>query len=199
MHSGDHIYADDPIPESIPLADGSRWVNVVTPEKSRPAVTLDRTAFYPTSGGQPHDTGLLGGVAVLDVIDDDARVLHVLASPLAPDTVAAGVVVAGVVDAGRRLDHRQQHTGQHVLSAAFDRLFNVRTVSFHMSADVSTIVPRIQEPVTSFEHSAVATENGIASVFGRSQTERVTNIIERAAHPDARESLREAAVGMGLL
>jgi acyl-CoA hydrolase len=71
--------------------------------------------------------------------------------------------------------------------------------SWHKKADTSTIVPRIQEPVTSFEHSAVATENGIASVFGRSQRERVTNIIERAAHPDAREGLREAAAEMGML
>lgn len=71
--------------------------------------------------------------------------------------------------------------------------------SWHRKADVSTIVPRIQEPVTSFEHSAVATEHGIASVFGRSQRERVTNIIERAAHPDAREGLRAAAAEMGVL
>jgi acyl-CoA hydrolase len=71
--------------------------------------------------------------------------------------------------------------------------------SWHKKADVSTIVPRIQEPVTSFEHSAVATENGIASVIGRSQRERVTNIIERAAHPDAREALRASASEMGLL
>jgi acyl-CoA hydrolase len=71
--------------------------------------------------------------------------------------------------------------------------------SWHRKANVSTIVPRIQEPVTSFEHSAVATENGIASVFGRSQSERVINIIERAAHPDARAELREAAASMGLL
>jgi len=71
--------------------------------------------------------------------------------------------------------------------------------SWHRKANVSTIVPRIQEPVTSFEHSAVATENGIATMFGRSQSERVTNIIERAAHPDARGDLREAALEMGLL
>jgi acyl-CoA hydrolase len=71
--------------------------------------------------------------------------------------------------------------------------------SWHQKANVSTIVPRIQEPVTSFEHSAVATENGIASVFGRSQRERVTNIIEKAAHPDAREGLRAAATEMGLI
>ena len=71
--------------------------------------------------------------------------------------------------------------------------------SWHKKANVSTIVPRLQEPVTSFEHSAVATENGIARVFGRSQSERVRNIIDQAAHPEAREELREAAASMGLL
>jgi acyl-CoA hydrolase len=71
--------------------------------------------------------------------------------------------------------------------------------SWHKKADVSTIVPRINEPVTSFEHSAVATENGIATMFGRSQHDRVTNIIERAAHPDVRDELREAAGQLGLL
>lgn len=71
--------------------------------------------------------------------------------------------------------------------------------SWHKKANVSTIVPRLQEPVTSFEHSAVATENGIARVFGHSQSERVTNIIDKAAHPDARDELRAAAASMGLL
>ncbi len=71
--------------------------------------------------------------------------------------------------------------------------------SWHKKADVSTIVPRIDEPVTSFEHSAVATENGIATMFGRSQADRVTNIIDRAAHPAVRDELRDAAGRMGLL
>lgn len=71
--------------------------------------------------------------------------------------------------------------------------------SWHKKANVSTIVPRISEPVTSFEHSAVATENGIATMFGRSQRDRVTNIIDRAAHPDVRDELRDAAGEMGLL
>lgn len=75
----------------------------------------------------------------------------------------------------------------------------IALASWHKKANASTIVPRLQEPVTSFEHSYVATENGVATVFGRSQPERVTNIIEQAAHPDARESLRESAVQMGLL
>ena len=99
----------------------------------RPAVTLDRTAFYPTSGGQPFDTGRLAEVDVVETIDADA-VIHVLASPL-----AAGSTVAGEINWTRRFDHMQQHTGQHLLSAAFDRLFENPTVSFHMGADVSTI------------------------------------------------------------
>ena len=100
----------------------------------RLAVVLDRTAFYPTSGGQPHDTGVLGEVRVLDVVDDGDRILHVLESSL-----EIGALVRGAIDPARRLDHRQQHTGQHVLSAAFDRVFSNRTVSFHLGTEVSTI------------------------------------------------------------
>src|SRR3954469_3077009 len=96
-------------------------------------VVLDRTAFYPTSGGQPFDTGTLGGARVLDVEDDNGTIRHVVDAPL-----PAGQSVHGRVDWARRLDHMQQHTGQHVLSAAFDRLIGVRTVSFHMGAEVST-------------------------------------------------------------
>jgi alanyl-tRNA synthetase len=100
----------------------------------RPAVVLDRTAFYPTSGGQPFDLGTLGGVGVVEVIDtDDGRLLHVLESTLASGRVA------GQVEWSRRFDHMQQHTGQHVLSAAFARIANARTESFHLSADHATI------------------------------------------------------------
>ncbi len=98
-------------------------------------VTLDQTAFYPASGGQPFDTGTLGGAAVSEVIDrDDGTVVHVVSGAL-----KAGEVVSGQVDWARRFDHMQQHTGQHVLSAAFDRLFGVRTESFHMGQLSSTI------------------------------------------------------------
>lgn len=100
----------------------------------RQAAVLDRTAFYPTSGGQPHDTGRLNDVRVVDVVDDGDRILHVVESSL-----QAGASVRGAVDPMRRLDHRQQHTGQHVLSAAFDRMFSNRTVGFHMGTEVSTI------------------------------------------------------------
>lgn len=99
------------------------------------SVVLDRTAFYPTSGGQPFDTGTLGAARVVDVEDDDDGVIHhVVSASLEP-----GTRVHGRIDWPRRLDHMQQHTGQHVLSAAFDRLFQVRTTSFHLGGEVSTI------------------------------------------------------------
>ena len=98
-------------------------------------VTLDQTAFYPTSGGQPFDTGTLGGAAVTDVIDrEDGAVIHVVSGSL-----NVGDEVSGEIDWARRFDHMQQHTGQHLLSAAFDRLFSVRTESFHMGQLSSTI------------------------------------------------------------
>jgi alanyl-tRNA synthetase len=101
----------------------------------RATVVLDETAFYPTSGGQPFDTGLLGASHVIDVIDDDAGMIrHVVDKPLTP-----GEQVHGAIDWPRRLDHMQQHTGQHVLSAAFDHLFDVRTVSFHLGRETATI------------------------------------------------------------
>ncbi len=103
--------------------------------EGRPAVVLDRTAFYPTSGGQPFDTGTLGGVRVVDVIDaDDGSIAHVLDAAL-----NEGLPVRGEIDWTRRFDHMQQHTGQHVLSAAFDHLFGNPTVSFHMGAGVATL------------------------------------------------------------
>ena len=100
----------------------------------KPAVHLDRTAFYPTSGGQPFDTGRLGDVTVLDTIDEDEDIVHVVSAP-----IHAGSTVRGEIDWPRRFDHMQQHTGQHVLSAAFDRLFDNRTTSFHMGTESSTI------------------------------------------------------------
>ena len=100
----------------------------------KPAVVLNRTAFYPSSGGQPYDTGTLDAAQVVDVVDlDDGRIAHVL------DRVPGGPTLHGTVDWTRRFDHMQQHTGQHVLSAAFDRVRQVRTESFHLGTDYSTI------------------------------------------------------------
>ena len=96
-------------------------------------VYLDRTAFYPASGGQPHDFGSINGVEVLEVIDDGDRIAHLIAGPLQPGTATCRV------DWARRLDHMQQHTGQHLLSAVWEHLYGYQTVSFHMGAEVSTI------------------------------------------------------------
>ncbi len=96
-------------------------------------VYLNRTAFYPTSGGQPSDLGTLGGQRVLEVTDEDGAIAHTLSAPLARASVQ------GEIDWARRLDHMQQHTGQHLLSAVFVELLNIPTLSFHMGADVSTV------------------------------------------------------------
>ncbi|MFY9728532.1 MAG: alanyl-tRNA editing protein [Bryobacteraceae bacterium] len=96
-------------------------------------VYLDRTAFYPASGGQPCDTGSIAGCAVLDVVDEGDRIAHRLSAPLA----AAEADCA--IDWDRRFDHMQQHSGQHLLSAVFEELFALHTVSFHLGAESATI------------------------------------------------------------
>ena len=108
----------------------------------KPALILDRTAFYPTSGGQVFDTGLIETenekLRVTEVGDaEDGRVIHYLEAPL--KEIKPGTRVRGQIDATRRRDHMQQHTGQHVLSAAFVRLYNMPTVSFHMGDDYCSI------------------------------------------------------------
>ena len=107
-------------------------------------IALDQTAFYPTSGGQPHDTGRLIAtsrsgalleVPVSNVEEDDAgEVWHTTGKPL-----QEGTAVRGVVDMARRRDHMQQHSGQHLLSAVLQRNFGLKTVSFHLGADSSAI------------------------------------------------------------
>lgn len=111
-------------------------------DSPRPALILDRTAFYPTSGGQVHDRGLIStegeSIEVEEVAEaEGGRVIHYLEAP--PKEVKPGSKVRGQIDATRRRDHMQQHTGQHVLSAAFVRLYNVPTVSFHMGDDYCSI------------------------------------------------------------
>lgn len=113
-----------------------------------PAVVLDRTAFYPTGGGQPYDTGSLhisslqgNGIPVLDVVEreGDRAVIHVLSRIEAVDTLRPGVQVQGEIDWSRRFDHMQQHTGQHILSQAFAQKAGAATIGFHLSGDYSTI------------------------------------------------------------
>jgi alanyl-tRNA synthetase len=113
-------------------------------ESPRPAILLDRTAFYPTSGGQIHDTGWIvphepgARFRVSEVADaEDGQVIHYLEAPI--KEVQPGTRVHGEIDSARRRDHMQQHSAQHVLSAAFVRLFNMPTVSFHMADDYCSI------------------------------------------------------------
>ena len=97
-------------------------------------VVLDRTAFYPTSGGQPNDTGQLGKASVADVTErEDGAIVHLT------DCALEAASVHGTIDWLRRFDHMQQHTGQHLLSAAFVELFKMQTVSFHLGGESSTI------------------------------------------------------------
>jgi len=113
--------------------DGERW-----------KIVLDRTAFYPTSGGQPYDTGKLGDVPVVEVADVEHKVVHYASAaiPVGP--------VHGVIDWPRRIEHMQQHTGQHLLSAAFIELFEFQTVSFHLGRGISTI--DLDTPAVKAEH-----------------------------------------------
>jgi alanyl-tRNA synthetase len=96
-------------------------------------IYLDRTAFYPTSGGQPHDTGTLAGAAVLDVVDEGERIAHLMAAPLRVEAAH------GTVDWPRRFDHMQQHTGQHLLSAVLHERFGHATVAVHFGRESSTL------------------------------------------------------------
>ncbi len=100
-----------------------------------PALILDQTYFYPSSGGQPNDLGAIDGVPVIDVIarQEDGEVVHVL------DGVVDGETVTGVIDRARRVDHMQHHTGQHILSQAFVQVAAASTVGFHLSVESVTI------------------------------------------------------------
>jgi len=161
-------------------------------------IYLAETAFYPTSGGQPHDVGSLGGAPVVDVIDEGDRVAHVLAAPAAP-----GDRLDGHIDWARRFDNMQQHTGQHLLSAVLEELYGFKTVSVHFGEDVSTLdvdtetlghdqVARAEEranavvaedrPVTvSFEDASSA--SGLRKASAREGTLRVVSIegLDRSA------------------
>ena len=107
---------------------------IIDASSDRRRIYLNRTAFYPTSGGQPHDLGTINGVELIEVVDEeDGRIAHVLTAPL--DATEA----TGHVDWVRRFDHMQQHTGQHLLSAVLLDLCGAQTVGFHLGPDASTI------------------------------------------------------------
>lgn len=105
-------------------------VALAVQDSEGPSITLAETAFYPTSGGQPADLGRLDGVGIIDVREEAEEIWHVLEAGGAAPTV--GQRVRGVIDWDRRFDHMQQHTGQHILSAAFLQALNAQTVAVHM-------------------------------------------------------------------
>jgi len=122
------------------------------------AVTLDRTAFYPTGGGQPSDTGTLQGLQVVECIDDENdNVLHIIQGR-APEI---GATVTGRIDWPRRLDHIQQHTGQHILSQAFITLFNAPTRGFRVLDQICEIDVELANPGDAVIDRAVELANNV--------------------------------------
>ena len=150
-------------------------------------IYLDRTAFYPSSGGQPFDLGWLGGVPVTDVVDEGDRIVHVLSDAVA---IQAGPIQAKV-DWGRRFDHMQQHTGQHLLSAVFLEELQAETVSFHLGAQSATIDLKID----------ALNPAAVQSVEQRANELVFKNLPVTVEFQDVREAtdLRKASERQGLL
>jgi alanyl-tRNA synthetase len=136
----------------------ARVINITPRVSGRVGVTLDRTAFYPTGGGQLSDTGTLAGASVIECIDEgEAGVLHLIqgAGP------QIGQTVTGRIDWPRRLDHLQQHTAQHILSQAFIQLFGAETRSFRMMQETSEIDVALNDPSTERISRAVELANKV--------------------------------------
>jgi alanyl-tRNA synthetase len=159
----------------------------VVQRAGRPTVVLDRTAFYPTSGGQPSDTGRLGTANVVDVLEDDSGlILHVVDRELAIGPVH------GTIDWSRRFEHMQQHTGQHVLSAAFDRLLKARTESFHLGSTSSTI--DLNRALSAAEIEQVENEANRVVWEDRPVTIRFADAADAAQLPLRKDSAREGTL-----
>src|SRR6267142_4810621 len=150
------------------------------------AVTLDRTAFYPTGGGQPSDTGTLNGTPVVECIDEGETVLHVVQGA-AP---RIGATVKGRVDWPRRLDHIQQHTGQHILSQAFVTLFNAPTRGFRVLDESCEIDVEIANPTNELIEHAVELANNVIWE-DRQITIKTASTEEAAKLPLRKESSRQ--------
>ena len=133
----ERLYYDD----AYLLAFEARVLEV-RPNGENYDVLLDRSAFYPTSGGQPFDTGLLGDAQVLDVNVEDGLVWHTVSAPL-----TVGETVHGEIDWPRRFDHMQQHAGDHMIAGALHRMMGGVTIGLHISSDVSTIDVAMPEGV----------------------------------------------------
>jgi alanyl-tRNA synthetase len=150
-------------------------------------IVLNRTAFYPTGGGQPSDTGTLNGSRVVECIDDGEKgVLHVVQGAIPP----VGAIVNGRIDWPRRLDHMQQHTGQHILSQAFVTLFNAPTVSFRVLDQSCEIDVELTNPTAEIIERAVELANNVIWE-DRALTIRNVTAEEAAALPLRKDPARE--------
>src|SRR5216684_3724978 len=148
---------------------------------------LDRTGFYPTSGGQPHDLGKIGAANVLDVRDEGDEILHLV------DRKPSDPEVNGCINWPRRFDHMQQHTGQHLLSAMFQERFGLPTVSFHLGGEICTIDLRGVEPTAEFLEGAERAANRI--VF----EDRPVNVRYGTADEFAKLGVRKGVEREGIL
>ncbi len=154
MSTTERLYYND----SRLLEFDARVLDLSERDDGAVAVILNRTAFYPTGGGQPNDTGLLGEARVVDCIDAEAEgVLHVIQGPVPQ----IGDTVHGKVNWLRRLDHLQQHTGQHILSAAFVRLFDAPTRSFRVLEHECEIDVAFDDPTDDRIEQAVELANQV--------------------------------------
>ncbi len=183
----ERLYWQDPYQQQF-----TATVVEVTTYNGRPAVVLDRTAFYPTGGGQPHDQGTLNGIPVAEVIEreTDGAILHVLAEPLKDREVE------GRIAWERRFDHMQQHTGQHILSQAFLQVAGAQTVSFHIGRETVTIdLDRVGLPPAAIEaaeelaNRVVLENREVQAWFAEGENGEGLGL-RRAPNPKARGRLR---------
>ena len=154
MEQTERIYFTD-----ASVLEFSARVVEVRPSSDGEQVVLDKTAFYPTGGGQPNDTGLLNEARVVDVYEDEAGVIFHLVKE--PGQLQAGDSVTGRIDQARRLDHMQQHSGQHILSQAFVQACNAQTRSFHLGAQTSTIDIELYSPTDDHMRAAEEVANQV--------------------------------------
>src|SRR5206468_1932054 len=165
----ERLYYNDPY-----LLEFDANIIATRPVGDRLGIILDKTAFYPTSGGQPNDLGTINGLPLVDCLEDEAsgNVIHVIEGTI------SGASVHGRIDPARRADHMQQHSGQHVLSQAFVELFNWPTVSFHLG----TVSCTIDLPVDSVSREQAEAAEELANRIVR---ENRSVVVRYIAHENA--------------
>jgi len=173
------------------LLEFSALIAEITQADDYYRIILDKTAFYPTGGGQPHDVGALGSSSIVDVQEDDAGIVSHIVKDLCG--LEPGETVTGKIDARRRRDHLQQHSGQHILSQAFIQACGAETRSFHMGAETCTIDIDLASPTAAH---MTAAEDIANSVIFDDRPMRVHLVTEEEA---ARLPLRKDSQVSGLI